>query len=79
MVKWPENIFIVSSCLGKVNLPLKWMQTRSWSVAGIMEEQVVDVFNKPIHHGGGWRHPDIWFQKLSPLQPGCVFIEDPWK
>lgn len=46
---------------------------------GIMEKQVVDAFNKPIHHRQSWRRPDIWFQKPSPVKPGCVFMQDPWK
>lgn len=44
-----------------------------------MEKQVVDAFNKPMHHCQGCKHPDIWFQKPSPVKPGCVFIEDLWK
>lgn len=49
------------------------------AVADIMEKQVVDAFNKPMHHCQGCKHPDIWFQKPSPVKPGCVFIEDLWK
>lgn len=28
-----------------------------------MEKQVVDDFNRPMHHRPSWKNPDIWFEK----------------
>lgn len=73
VVQYPEKAGFVYSGFGKVNSPLKWMQTSSWSVAGIMEKQVVDAFNKTLHH---WQ----WLKASEAVSsPTCLCLQDPCK